>query len=134
MIVPALTIVGDSEEERAAEREFVRASMSFYGSTRITPSSGTRPGSRGRLRGSGKQKAGDFAGMAAQITDEHIAAFATESSWDGLADALKEKYHGLASRIVLYNALNDPQRVERYGRSPAACGVSVRLCLVWLGF
>ncbi|MCB0933104.1 MAG: TIGR03617 family F420-dependent LLM class oxidoreductase [Mycobacterium sp.] len=116
VIVPALTIVGDSEEERAAEREFVRASMSFYGSTPnyafIWDEAGFE-GTTARIRE--KQKAGDFAGMAAQITDEHIAAFATESSWDGLADALKEKYHGLASRIVLYNALNDPQRVERYG-------------------
>jgi hypothetical protein len=25
--------------------------------------------------------------MAAQIADEHIATFATESTWDGLADA-----------------------------------------------
>ena len=57
----------------------------------------------------------DFAGMAAQISDEHITAFATESTWDGLADALAEKYRGLATRIVLYNALADPQRVERYG-------------------
>jgi hypothetical protein len=53
--------------------------------------------------------------MAAQITDEHIATFATESTWDGLADALKEKYEGIATRIVLYNALGDPQRFERYG-------------------
>ena len=29
-----------------------------------------------------KQKAGDYAGMAAQISDEHIAVFATESTWD----------------------------------------------------
>jgi probable F420-dependent oxidoreductase len=33
MIVPVMTIVGDSDEERDHERESVRASMSFYGST-----------------------------------------------------------------------------------------------------
>ena len=33
-------------------------------------------------------KGGDYAGMAACITDEHIATFATESTWDGLADRL----------------------------------------------
>ena len=62
-----------------------------------------------------KQKAGDFKGMAAQITDEHIATFATESTWERLADALIEKYEGIATRIVLYNALSDPERFERYG-------------------
>ena len=53
--------------------------------------------------------------MAAQITDEHIAVFATESTWDGLADALKAKYGGIATRIVLYNALAGSEKVERYG-------------------
>ncbi len=53
--------------------------------------------------------------MAAQITDEHLAVFATESTWDGLAEALQAKYGGIASRIVLYNALTDPDRIERYG-------------------
>lgn len=33
VIVPVMTIVGDSDEERAIERESVRASMAFYGST-----------------------------------------------------------------------------------------------------
>jgi alkanesulfonate monooxygenase SsuD/methylene tetrahydromethanopterin reductase-like flavin-dependent oxidoreductase (luciferase family) len=34
VIVPVMTIVGDSDEERHKERELVRASVSFYGSTR----------------------------------------------------------------------------------------------------
>ena len=53
--------------------------------------------------------------MAAQITDDHLAVFATESTWDGLAAALVDTYAGLASRLVLYNALSDPQRIDRYG-------------------
>lgn len=53
--------------------------------------------------------------MAAQISDEHLAAFATESTWDGLADALTERYGGTATRLVLYNALSDMDRFERYG-------------------
>src|SRR5947209_1822198 len=116
VIVPALTIVGDSDEERAAERESVRASMAFYGSTPnyafIWDEAGFE-GTTARIRE--KQKAGDFTGMAAQVTDEHVAAFATESTWDGLADALAAKYDGIATRIVLYNALGDPERFEQYG-------------------
>ncbi|MEI7913973.1 MAG: TIGR03617 family F420-dependent LLM class oxidoreductase [Mycobacteriaceae bacterium] len=116
VIVPVLTIVGDTDEERHTERELVRASMSFYGSTPnyafIWDEAGFE-GTTARIRE--KQKAGDFRGMAAQITDDHIAVFATESSWDGLADALRARYEGIADRIVLYNALSDPGRIERYG-------------------
>ena len=116
VIVPVMTVVGDSEEERRKERELVRTSLSFYASTPnyafIMDEAGFE-GTTARLRE--KQKAGDFKGMAAQITDDHIATFATESTWDGLADTLVEKYEGIATRIVLYNALADPGRFERYG-------------------
>jgi len=116
VIVPVMTIVGDSDEERHNERELVRASMSFYGSTPnyafIWDEAGFE-GTTACIRE--KQKANDFKGMAAQITDEHIATFATESTWNGLAAALIEKYQGIATRIVLYNALGDHERLERYG-------------------
>ncbi|TFV56822.1 TIGR03617 family F420-dependent LLM class oxidoreductase [Mycobacterium sp. PS03-16] len=116
LIVPAMTIVGDSDHERARERELVRMSLSFYGSTPnyafIWDEAGFE-GTTARLRE--KQKAGDLAGMAAQVTDEHLAVFATESTWDGLADALIAKYGGTATRLVLYNATADPERFERYG-------------------
>lgn len=116
VIVPVMTIVGDTDAERAAERELVRAQMSFYGSTPnyafIWDEAGFE-GTTARIRE--KQKAGDFAGMAAQVTDDHIAAFAVETTWYGLADALTTTYEGLASRIVLYNALVSPTKLERYG-------------------
>lgn len=53
--------------------------------------------------------------MAAQITDDHLAVFATESTWDGLTDALVATYGDIASRIVLYNALASEEKLERYG-------------------
>ncbi|MCV7281722.1 TIGR03617 family F420-dependent LLM class oxidoreductase [Mycolicibacterium flavescens] len=116
VIVPVMTIVGDTDEERQRERELVRASMSFYGSTPnyafIWDEAGFE-GTTARIRE--KQKAGDFKAMAGQITDEHIATFVTESTWDGLADALIDRYGDTATRIVLYNALSDPDRFERYG-------------------
>jgi probable F420-dependent oxidoreductase len=127
LIVPVLTIVGDTEEERAAERELVRASMSFYGSTPnyafIWDEAGFE-GTTARIRE--KQKAGDFTGMVAQVTDEHIATFATESTWDDLADKLIDKYGGTATRIVLYNAGNDPVRMERYGEVARRIAASSR--------
>ena len=116
LIVPVMTIVGDSDEERHKERELARVSMSFYGSTPnyafIWDEAGFE-GTTARIRE--EQKAGDFKAMAAQITDDHIATFATESTWDDLADALIDKHEGIATRIVLYNALGDQERFERYG-------------------
>ena len=116
VIVPVMTIVGDNGEARRTERELVRASLSFYASTPnyafILDEAGFE-GTTARIRE--KQKAGDFNGMAAQISDDHIATFAIESTWDGLADALVDKYAGIATHIVLYNALADPERFERYG-------------------
>jgi hypothetical protein len=54
--------------------------------------------------------------MVGVITDDHVAAFTTESTWDGLADALIDTYGDLAHRLVLYNAANESQeRFERYG-------------------
>jgi probable F420-dependent oxidoreductase len=117
VIVPVMTIVGDDEEDRRAEREQVRASMSFYGSTPnyafIWDEAGFE-GTTARIRE--KQKAGDFAGMASEITDDHLSVFATESSWNGLAGDLVAKYGGTVDRLVFYNAAGDtPERFERYG-------------------
>ena len=116
LIVPVMTIVGDTDSERDAEREHLRAMLSFYGSTPnyafIWDEAGFE-GTTARIRE--KQKAGDFAGMAAQITDDHLAVFTTESTWDGLADALVDKYGDIAQRLVLYNANLAPDRFERYG-------------------
>ena len=65
------------------------ASLSFYGSTPnyafIWDEAGFE-GTTERIRA--KQKAGDLAGMAAEITDDHLAVFCTEARWDDLADAL----------------------------------------------
>ena len=99
--------------------------MSFYGSTPnyafIWDEAGF-DGTTARIRE--KQRAGDFAGMAAQVSDDHIAAFATESTWDALADKLIDTYAGTATRLVLYNAVSDPDGFERYGE--VARQVSVR--------
>lgn len=117
LIVPVTTIVGSTDEQRDASRELARASLSFYGSTPnyafIWDEAGLE-GTTARIRV--KQKSGDLAGMAAEITDDHLAAFCTEADWDDLADRLIETYGGTASRLVLYSAgTADDQTLERYG-------------------
>jgi probable F420-dependent oxidoreductase len=121
LIVPVNVIVGDTDEERADDRELLRGMLSFYGSTPnyafIWDEAGFE-GTTARIRE--RQKAGDFAGMAAQITDDHLATFCTEATWDGLADALVDKYRGFAGRLVFYNAMSGrpevvAERLDRFG-------------------
>jgi probable F420-dependent oxidoreductase len=120
VIVPVLTIVGDTDEERERGRAAVRSQLSFYGST---------PNYAFILEGAGfgdlnprlreRQKAGDLAGMANLIDDDVLGVFATEATWDGLAEALASRYGGLADRLVLYLAGDawerDRETFERYG-------------------
>lgn len=117
VIIPALTIVGDTDEEIDAARNAARMSLSFYGSTPnyafIWDEAGFE-GTTARVRA--KQKAGDFAGMADEITDDHLAVFCTEASWDDLAPALHDTYADLASRLVLYSAAGATgDQLENYG-------------------
>ena len=115
--MPVLTIVGDTDAEVAKSRAAARGYMSFFASTPnyafIWDEAGFE-GTTARVRA--RQKAGDFAAMAEEITDDHLATFCTESSWDGLADALVETYGDIATRLALYSASPDrPDDFERYG-------------------
>jgi len=105
LIVPCFTVAGDSAEERATWREMARIQVSFYGSTPnyafIFEQLGF-DGTTERIRE--KQKAGDIAGMAAVVTDDILGHFVVEASWDDLADAVVERYRGIAARVVLYFA------------------------------
>jgi probable F420-dependent oxidoreductase len=117
VIVPVTTIVGDTDAEIARARDSARTSLSFYGSTPnyafIWDEAGFE-GTTDRIRA--RQQAKDLAGMAAEITDEHLAVFCTEASWDALADALIDTYSTSVDRLVFYNpAFDDPDRYERYG-------------------
>ena len=117
LIIPVTTIVGDTDAEIAAARDRARASLSFYGSTPnyafIWDEAGFE-GTTARIRE--RQQAGDLAGMAALVTDDHLAAFCTEATWDGLADALVDTYRDLATRLVLYSAAFERgEQLARYG-------------------
>ncbi len=117
VIVPVTTIVGDTDAEIARARDMARATLSFYGSTPnyafIWDEAGFE-GTTERIRA--KQKAGDLAAMASEITDDHLSVFCTEARWDDLAESLIAKYDGTVDRLVLYNpAFDTPERFERYG-------------------
>lgn len=120
LAVPVFTVVGDSEEERARWRDLARSQIAFYGSTRNYAFQFELLGFEGTsARLNERLKAGDIAGMAALISDEMLAAFAVESSWDELSDRLVERYDGVASRLILYFAdamrRRDPGAFGRLG-------------------
>jgi probable F420-dependent oxidoreductase len=106
IVCPLLTIVGDTDEERARWREAARLQLAFYGSTRtyagVFELHGW-PGTSERLHE--QQRAGDVAGMAATFTDEMLEAFTLTATWDDLADAILARYRGVADRVICYLAV-----------------------------
>jgi probable F420-dependent oxidoreductase len=105
IVCPVMAIIADTEEERAAAREQTRLRIAFYGSTRTYAGVFDLHGWEGTAdRLHELQGAGDLKGMAATITDEMLEAYSLEATWDGLADALVNKYAGIADRVVMYDA------------------------------
>ncbi|WP_436793370.1 TIGR03617 family F420-dependent LLM class oxidoreductase [Actinospongicola halichondriae] len=122
--VPVFTVVGDTDEERAPWRDRARFQLGFYGSTKNYSFLFDMLGFEGTSSAlNDKLKAGDLMGMAAVITDEMLEHFTVEATWDGLADALGEKYEGVADRLILYFAeeffAKDPSSLDKFGQAAA---------------
>ena len=99
----AFVIAAEDEEKATEQKESVRSQISFYAST---------PTYRTVLEAHGWEDVGEKLGtmarekkwreMPALITDEMLAAFATEATPDEIGPALKERYEGLVDRVALY--------------------------------
>lgn len=102
---PVFPIVGDSDEERDEWRRRTRFQIAFYGSTPAYAGVFDLHGWEGVSERLHKlQRAGDIAGMAATITDEMLDVFAITCTWDELPGRLREKYDGVAERLIFYFA------------------------------
>ena len=120
LIVPVFAIAGDTPEERAAMTQRARTQISFYGST---PNYAYQfddlgfEGTTGQLRQ--MMREGDIGGMVGTITDEMLEHFAVVAPWEDMADALKARYAGVSSRVVMYLAGEDiarnPGNLGRWG-------------------
>jgi probable F420-dependent oxidoreductase len=121
--VPLFTAVGDTDEERSRWREVIRTMIGFYGST---PNYGFIfdqlgfEGTTDKLRAA--QKAGDMAGMSAVISDDLLAHFVVEGTWDELPQRIAERCEPLEVhdvQPVLYlagqSAQTDDGTFERFG-------------------
>ena len=120
LIIPVFAIPGDSPEDRSELVASARARIAFYGSTRNYAFQFDDLGFEGTsARLNGKLKAGDIPGMAALITDDMLEYFTVIAPWDGMADALRERYDGLAARLVTYLGEDsieaDPKNLGRWG-------------------
>jgi hypothetical protein len=54
-----------------------------------------------------KSKKGDWAGMAAEITDEMLDVYATTGTYDEIADKVQKKYAGYLDRVAFYFSLDN---------------------------
>ncbi len=103
LFVPVFTIVGDSEAERASQRDAVRRQLSFYGSTRTY-----RPVFEAHGWGETSDRLhrlmakGDTDAMANEINDEMLGDYAVTATWDDLGGRLADRYRGLADRVFSY--------------------------------
>jgi probable F420-dependent oxidoreductase len=99
-------ITGETPEATARAREHARAQIAFYASTRTyEPVLAAHGWQDLTPRLHRKSVEGDWAGMAALITDEMLDVFAVEAPLDGLRAALDERYGGVLDRIAPYVAL-----------------------------
>ena len=120
LIVPVFAIPGDSEEERKLMLQRAKTQIAFYGSTPNYAFQFDDLGYEGTTEKLGQlMKKGDMKGMADTISDEMLSQFAVVAKWDDMADALKERYEGVATRVVSYLAAEDikrhPVNIDRWG-------------------
>jgi probable F420-dependent oxidoreductase len=105
VVCPVMTIMADDEARLQRARDETRLRIAFYGSTRTYHGVFDVHGWEGTSdRLHELQRAGDLKGMAATITDDMLDVYSLTATWDTLADALAEKYGGIADRVVMYDA------------------------------
>lgn len=120
LTIPVFAIPGDSPEEREHLVERARLQIAFYGSTKNYAFQFDDLGFDGTsARLNELLKKGDLAGMAAAITEEMLEHFALIAPWDRMADELRARYEGIASRLVMYLAQEsierDPPALAKWG-------------------
>ncbi len=107
-------VLGDTEEERRRAREAVRQQIAFYASTRTyEPVLAVHGWQDLGPRLHRKSVEGDWAGMAALVTDEMVDTYAVTGTWDTIAARVRERYAGLLDRTAFYTpgqpVVDDPR-------------------------
>jgi probable F420-dependent oxidoreductase len=102
-VTACFVVVGDTEQERAANAGAVRQQIAFYASTRTYAPVLTAHGwdSIGPELHD-KSLDGDWKGMARLITDEMLDEIAVSGTYETIGKKLRERYAGLLDRLSLY--------------------------------
>jgi len=99
----SFVIVGDTDRERAENREAVRQQIAFYASTRTYEPVLAAHGWEGIVPElHQKSLSGDWKGMARLIPDEILDAVAVSGTYESIGVKLRQHYAGLLDRISLY--------------------------------
>lgn len=99
----ALVATGDSTRAIAEQREEIRHQIGFYASTRTyAPVLDTHGWAELSGRLSAKAAAGDWGGLAREVSDEMVDEFCISGPPDEIGPKLRARYHGLLDRLSLY--------------------------------
>jgi probable F420-dependent oxidoreductase len=103
LVASVFMVTGRTAAEIAAARERARAQIAFYASTRTyEPVLAAHGLTELMPRLHRKSVEGDWAGMAALVTDEMLDIFTVEAPLERLAAALQARYAGVLDRLAPY--------------------------------
>ena len=118
----AFVIAGKDRDEVERVRAAVRQQIAFYASTRTYIGVLEAHGwGETCYRLNEKAAKGDWSGMASLITEEMLAVYAVEGSFDEIPGLLKKKYGGLIDRLSFYTPLRPGEDDAIWRRVIAAC-------------
>ncbi len=101
--VTAFAAIGATEAERAMMREMMRAQIAFYASTPTYKAVMSLHGwEQPAEQLTALAARGGWAEMSGVLTDEMLAEFVIEGTWDEIGSKLRAKYDGLADRLAIY--------------------------------
>ena len=111
LTIPVMTVIGDSEEDRAKAALSAKKQIAFYGSTRNYARVFEHHGFEGlSAQLNDLMKSGQMNQMADLITDEMLDLYCVVSTWDELSDRFVDRYAAVADRVIPYFATEDYRR------------------------
>ena len=118
----AFVIAGKDRDEIERAKAPVRQQISFYASTRTYIAVLEAHGwGETCYRLNEKAAKGDWAGMAALITDEMLDVYAVQGTYDEIPGLLRKKYGGVIDRLGFYMPIRPGSDDAAWSKLIAAC-------------